>query len=77
MTAGQAFEGLNHAGWLDPSKFIVILNDNQMSISPNVGAIYTYFNKIITNEVYQRSRQKLKDVLKKVLVSQVRNLRGS
>jgi len=66
MTAGQAFEGLNHAGWLDPSKFIVILNDNQMSISPNVGAIYTYFNKIITNEVYQRSRQKLKDVLKKV-----------
>ncbi|WP_457644227.1 1-deoxy-D-xylulose-5-phosphate synthase [Persephonella sp.] len=66
MTAGQAFEGLNHAGWLDPSKFIVVLNDNQMSISPNVGAIYSYFNKIITNEVYQRSRQKLKDVLKVV-----------
>ena len=44
MTAGQAFEGLNHAGWLDPDKFIVILNDNQMSISPNVGALYTYFN---------------------------------
>ncbi len=66
MTAGQAFEGLNHAGWLDPSKFIVILNDNQMSISPNVGAIYTYFNKIITNEVYQKSRQKFKDILKKV-----------
>ncbi|WP_457642453.1 1-deoxy-D-xylulose-5-phosphate synthase [Persephonella sp.] len=66
MTAGQAFEGLNHAGWLDPSKFIVILNDNQMSISRNVGAIYRYFNKIITNEVYQRSRQKFKDVIKKV-----------
>ena len=66
MTAGQAFEGLNNAGWLDPSKFIVILNDNQMSISPNVGAIYRYFNKIITNEAYIKSRQKLKDLLKKV-----------
>ncbi len=66
MTAGQAYEGLNHAGWLDPSKFIVILNDNQMSISPNVGAIYTYFNKIITNQVFQKPRQKLKEILKTV-----------
>ncbi len=66
MTAGQAFEGLNHAGWLDPSKFIVILNDNQMSISPNVGALYTYFNKIITNQVFQKPRQKLKEILKAV-----------
>ncbi|NPA13062.1 MAG: 1-deoxy-D-xylulose-5-phosphate synthase [Aquificae bacterium] len=66
MTAGQAFEGLNHAGWLDPDKFIVILNDNQMSISPNVGALYTYFNRIITNEVFQKSRQKLKDIIKKL-----------
>ncbi len=66
MTAGEAFEGLNHAGWLDPSKFIVILNDNQMSISPNVGALYTYFNKIITNEVFQKPRQKLKEILKTV-----------
>jgi len=66
MTAGQAYEGLNNAGWLDPSKFIVILNDNQMSISNNVGAIYKYFNKIITNEAYQKSRQKLKDILNKL-----------
>ena len=66
MTAGQAFEGLNHAGWLDPDRFIVILNDNQISISPNVGALYTYFNRIITNEVFQKSRQTLKDVIKKV-----------
>ncbi len=70
MTAGQAFEGLNHAGWLDPSKFIVILNDNQMSISPNVGALYTYFNKIITNEVFQKPRQKLKEILKTVFGEQ-------
>ena len=66
MTAGQAFEGLNHAGWLDPDRFIVILNDNQISISPNVGALFTYFNRIITNEVFQKSRQTLKDVIKKV-----------
>ncbi|GAB6072706.1 1-deoxy-D-xylulose-5-phosphate synthase [Venenivibrio stagnispumantis] len=67
MTAGEAFEGLNNAGWLDPSKFIVILNDNQMSISPNVGALYTYFNKIITNQVFQKPRQKLKEITEKLL----------
>ena len=66
MTAGQAYEGLNNAGWLDPSKFIVVLNDNQMSISPNVGAIYKYFNKIITNEAYQKSRKTLKEILNKL-----------
>ncbi len=66
MTAGQAFEGLNNAGWLDPSKFIIVLNDNQMSISPNVGAIYTYFNKILTNKVYQKPRRALKIAAKKL-----------
>ncbi|WP_297887536.1 1-deoxy-D-xylulose-5-phosphate synthase [Sulfurihydrogenibium sp.] len=70
MTAGQAFEGLNNAGWLDPSKFIVILNDNQMSISPNVGAIYTYFNKIITKQVFQKPRQKLKEAIHKIFGEQ-------
>ncbi|WP_028950080.1 1-deoxy-D-xylulose-5-phosphate synthase [Sulfurihydrogenibium subterraneum] len=70
MTAGQAFEGLNNAGWLDPSRFIVILNDNQMSISPNVGAIYTYFNKIITKQVFQKPRQKLKDAINKIFGEQ-------
>ncbi|ACN98102.1 1-deoxy-D-xylulose-5-phosphate synthase [Sulfurihydrogenibium azorense Az-Fu1] len=70
MTAGQAFEGLNNAGWLDPSRFIVILNDNQMSISPNVGAIYTYFNKIITKQVFQKPRQKLKEAINKIFGDQ-------
>lgn len=70
MTAGEAFEGLNNVGWVDPSKFIVILNDNQMSISPNVGAIYTYFNKIITKQVFQKPRQKLKDVINKIFGEQ-------
>ncbi len=66
MTGGEAFEGLNNAGWLDPSKFIVILNDNQMSISSNVGAIYTYFNKIITKQVFQKPRQALKEASLKI-----------
>lgn len=66
MTAGQAFEGLNNAGWLDPSKFIVILNDNQMSISPNIGALYTYFNKIITKQTFQKPRQKLKEAINRI-----------
>ncbi|RMA97888.1 1-deoxy-D-xylulose-5-phosphate synthase [Hydrogenothermus marinus] len=70
MTAGEAFEALNNAGWLDPSKFIVILNDNQMSISPNVGALYTYFNKIITNQVFQKPRQALKEILDKIFGKQ-------
>jgi 1-deoxy-D-xylulose-5-phosphate synthase len=70
MTAGEAFEGLNNAGWLDPSRFIVILNDNQMSISPNVGAIYTYFNKIITKQVFQKPRQKLKEAIQKIFGEQ-------
>ncbi len=69
MTAGQAFEGLNNAGWLDPSKFIIVLNDNQMSISPNVGAIYTYFNKILTNKVYQKPRNALKKAVERIFGS--------
>ncbi|MFN7094585.1 MAG: 1-deoxy-D-xylulose-5-phosphate synthase, partial [Burkholderiales bacterium] len=51
MTAGLAFEGLNNAGWLD-SDILVILNDNEMSISENVGAISRYFSKILASHFY-------------------------
>jgi 1-deoxy-D-xylulose-5-phosphate synthase len=51
MTAGLAFEGLNNAGWLD-SDILVILNDNEMSISENVGAISRYFSKILAGRFY-------------------------
>ena len=44
MTAGLAFEGLNHAGHLDKD-LIVILNDNEMSISPNVGAMSSFLSR--------------------------------
>ena len=51
MTAGLAFEGLNNAGWLD-SDILVILNDNEMSISENVGAMSTYFSSILASRFY-------------------------
>jgi len=44
MTAGLAFEGLNNAGHLKEN-LVVILNDNEMSISPNVGALSNYLSK--------------------------------
>ena len=42
LTAGMAYEGLNNAGWLKLTNLVVVLNDNEMSISPNVGALSSY-----------------------------------
>lgn len=56
MTAGLAFEGLNNAAWLD-SNILVILNDNEMSISENVGAITRYFAKILSSRFYNRVKE--------------------
>ncbi len=55
LTAGLAFEGLNNAGGLKKD-LIVVLNDNEMSISRNVGAISAYLNRIITGQLYTRVR---------------------
>ncbi len=63
MTAGMAFEALNNAGHLRPDRFIVVLNDNEMSISPNVGAISTYLSRILSGHFVQESRQKVKRLL--------------
>ncbi len=63
MTAGMAFEALNNAGHLRPDRFIVVLNDNEMSISPNVGAISTYLSKILSGYFVQETRQKVKNLL--------------
>ncbi|HIC39323.1 MAG TPA: 1-deoxy-D-xylulose-5-phosphate synthase, partial [Candidatus Marinimicrobia bacterium] len=57
MTGGLSFEGLNNAGHLR-KQLLVILNDNEMSISPNVGAIRTHLTHIITNPFYNRVRNK-------------------
>ncbi len=45
MTAGMAFEALNHAGHLEETNLIVVLNDNEMSISPNVGALSSFLSR--------------------------------
>ena len=62
MSAGIAFEALNHAGALDRD-LIVVLNDNEMSISPNVGAMSAYLNRILTGSTVNRLRHDVKSVL--------------
>jgi 1-deoxy-D-xylulose-5-phosphate synthase len=58
LTAGMAFEALNHAGHLKKD-MIVILNDNEMSISKNVGAISNYLDKLRTNPKIHRAKKDL------------------
>jgi len=62
MTSGLAFEGLNHAGHLKKD-LIVVLNDNEMSISKNVGALSAYLNRILTGDRYQRFKKQTKSFL--------------
>lgn len=56
MTAGLSFEGLNNAG-ASKRDLIVVVNDNRMSISPNVGALSRYFTQIITNPLYNKIKE--------------------
>ena len=56
MTGGLAFEGLNNTG-ASGKNLIVLLNDNQMSISPNVGALSRYFTDLITTQAYNRLKK--------------------
>jgi 1-deoxy-D-xylulose-5-phosphate synthase len=65
ITGGMAFEALNHAGVLD-SNLLVILNDNDMSISPNVGALNNYLAKILSSKVYSTVREESKKVLSRM-----------
>ncbi len=62
MTAGVAFEALNHAGDLG-TDMLVILNDNDMSISPNVGALSNRFAKILSGKLYTTMREGSKKML--------------
>ena len=63
LTAGLAYEGLNQAGHLKKD-LIVILNDNEMSISQNVGAMSVYLNRVLTGTFYKRVKQETKTRLK-------------
>ncbi len=65
MTAGMAFEALNHAGSLGLKNLIVLLNDNEMSISPNVGAISWLFSKAVTSKCSTAVRSRFKELHKK------------
>lgn len=65
MTAGMAFEALNHAG-IENSNLLVILNDNNMSIDPNVGALKEYLTDITTSKPYNRFRDDIAHVLTKI-----------
>ena len=62
MTAGMAFEALNNAGAMD-ANLLVILNDNDMSISPNVGALQNYLAKLLSGRFYDSVRHSGKKVL--------------
>lgn len=63
LTGGMAFEALNHAGALD-ANLLVVLNDNEMSISPNVGAMNNYLAKLLSGRFYSTIRQGSKELLK-------------
>ena len=62
MTAGMAYEALNNAGAAD-CNLLVILNDNEMSISPNQGAMHNYLARILSGRVYTGVRERSKNIL--------------
>lgn len=81
LTAGEAFEGMNHAGATD-SNLLIVLNDNCMSIDPNVGALREYLTDITTSQTYNKVKDEIWNILGKMdklgktaqdLVSQVQS----
>ncbi|NLO24298.1 MAG: 1-deoxy-D-xylulose-5-phosphate synthase [Fibrobacter sp.] len=65
MTGGMAFEALNNAG-ITKENMTIILNDNKMSISPNVGGFSKYLNRIISDPVYNKARLDVDKLLKRL-----------
>jgi len=65
MTGGMAFEALNHAGHIG-SRLIVILNDNEMSISENVGALAGYLSRMRTDPKYYKHKEEMELLMKKI-----------
>lgn len=66
MTAGLAFEAMNHAGSLQDTNLLIILNDNCMSIDPNVGALKDYLTDITTSHTYNRVKDEVWNLLGKM-----------
>ena len=71
MTAGMAFEALNQAGYLETKNFLVILNDNDMSINPNVGSLQGYLNQIMSGQYYNRWRDRIEHAIKAIPLESV------
>ena len=82
LTAGLAYEGLNNAGHMGP-EMTVVLNDNSMSIAPNVGAISTYLTRLRSDPTYQRLKQDLELILENIpgvgqrVANSLQRVRGS
>jgi 1-deoxy-D-xylulose-5-phosphate synthase len=66
MTAGMAFEGMNHAGALKDANVLIILNDNCMAIDPNVGALKEYLTDITTSKTYNNVKDEVWQLLGKM-----------
>ena len=66
MTGGLAFEGLNHAGFEKDANLLVVLNDNCMSIDPNVGALREYLTDITTSHTYNKVKDEVWNLLGKI-----------
>jgi 1-deoxy-D-xylulose-5-phosphate synthase len=65
MTGGMALEAMNHIGHAK-TNLMVILNDNEMSIAPNVGAIHNYLSKIRSDRHYLKAKEEIEHLLKKI-----------
>ena len=65
MTSGLAFEGLNNAGHLKRD-LLIVLNDNEMSISENVGALSAYLSRMITGEFFTKIKKDTRDILENI-----------
>ncbi|GAB6156907.1 1-deoxy-D-xylulose-5-phosphate synthase [Desulfotomaculum varum] len=65
LTGGMAFEAMNHAGHLK-TNIIVVLNDNEMSIAPNVGALSGYLSRLRTDPKYSKSKDEIAELLQKL-----------
>lgn len=82
LTGGMALEAINHAGHLPKTKLVVVLNDNDMSISPNVGAISSYLNKIRLSPPMQFLSDNLEEQIKHLpflndqIPTELANLKG-
>ncbi len=82
LTGGMSFEAMNHAGHVG-TRLIVVLNDNEMSINNNVGALSGYLSRLRTDPLYSKSRDEIEDILLRIpnvgrrLVKAVERLKDS